>query len=83
MQHQQTTLNNGLRIITAERPQTETVSLGIWVNTGSAYESKEINGISHFVEHMVFKGSEKRNSVQISEEMVETLFECLNNNHWN
>lgn len=69
MQHQQTTLNNGLRIITAERPQTETVSLGIWVNTGSAYESKEINGISHFVEHMVFKGSEKRNSVQISEEI--------------
>ncbi|MBQ7304464.1 MAG: insulinase family protein [Alphaproteobacteria bacterium] len=69
MQHQQTILNNGLRIITAERPQTETVSLGIWVNTGSAYETQEINGISHFVEHMVFKGSEKRNSIQISEEI--------------
>ncbi len=69
MQHKQTTLKNGLRIITSERPQTETVSLGIWVNTGSAYETKEINGISHFVEHMVFKGSEKRNSVQISEEI--------------
>ncbi len=69
MQHQQTILNNGLKIITAERPQTETVSLGIWVNTGSAYETQEINGISHFVEHMVFKGSEKRNSIQISEEI--------------
>ena len=69
MQHQQTILENGLRIITAERPQTETVSLGIWVKTGAAYEKQEINGISHFVEHMVFKGSKKRNSVQISEEI--------------
>ena len=69
MEHKLTTLKNGLRIITSERPQTETVSLGIWVNTGSAYETKEINGISHFVEHMVFKGSKKRTSVQISEEI--------------
>ena len=69
MQHQQTILENGLRIITAERPQNETVSLGIWVNTGSAYETEDINGVSHFVEHMVFKGSKKRNSIQISEEI--------------
>ena len=69
MQHQLTILDNGLRIITSEREHSETVSLGIWVNTGAAYEDKEINGISHFVEHMVFKGSEKRNSVQISEEI--------------
>ena len=69
MQHQQTILENGLRIITAERPQTETVSLGIWVKTGAAYETQEMNGISHFVEHMVFKGSKKRNSIQISEEI--------------
>ncbi len=69
MQHQQTILENGLRIITAERPQSETVSLGIWVNTGSAYETEDINGVSHFVEHMVFKGSKKRNSIQISEEI--------------
>lgn len=69
MQYLQTTLENGLRILTVERPQTETVSLGIWVNTGAAYENKEVNGISHFVEHMVFKGSKKRNSVQISEDI--------------
>lgn len=69
MQIKQTTLKNGLRIITSERPQNETVSLGIWVNTGSAYETEEINGISHFVEHMVFKGTQKRTSLQISEEI--------------
>ena len=69
MEHKITTLDNGLRVITAERPQNETVSLGIWVNTGSAYEQTNVNGISHFVEHMVFKGSKKRNSTQISEEI--------------
>ena len=69
MEHKLTTLDNGLRIVTSERPQNESVSLGIWVNTGAAYETEEINGISHFVEHMVFKGSKKRSSVQISEEI--------------
>lgn len=69
MQTKQTTLSNGLRIVTSERPQNETVSLGIWVNTGSAYETEDINGISHFVEHMVFKGTKKRTSLQISEEI--------------
>lgn len=69
MDIRQTTLKNGLRIITAERPQIETVSLGIWVHTGSAEESAENNGISHFIEHMVFKGTSKRNSLQISEDI--------------
>lgn len=69
MEIKQTTLKNGLRVITAERPQIESVSLGIWVNTGSALETKEDNGISHFIEHMVFKGTKKRNSLQISEDI--------------
>lgn len=69
MQVDLTTLKNGLRVVTVARPQTETVSLGIWINTGSAYESSDINGISHFVEHMVFKGTQKRNSLQISEDI--------------
>ena len=54
-----TTLSNGLRIITSERPQLETVSLGAWVKTGSAYETKQNNGISHFLEHLMFKGTHK------------------------
>ncbi|MBR1601116.1 MAG: insulinase family protein [Alphaproteobacteria bacterium] len=69
MQVNLTTLKNGLRVATVERPQTETVSLGIWTNTGSAYETTDVNGISHFVEHMVFKGTQKRNSLQISEDI--------------
>lgn len=69
MQVNLTTLSNGLRVLTVERPQTETVSLGIWVNTGSAYETEDINGISHFIEHMVFKGTQKRNALQISEDI--------------
>lgn len=64
-----TTLSNGLRIITMERPHLETVSLGIWVKTGSAYEQQSDNGISHFLEHMSFKGTKKRTSLQISEEI--------------
>ena len=64
-----TILKNGLKIITANRPQTESVSLGFWVRTGSAYETKEENGISHFIEHMVFKGTKNRTSKQISEEI--------------
>ena len=64
-----TTLSNGLRIITSERPQLETVSLGVWVRTGSAYEKKENNGISHFLEHMSFKGTKTRTALQISEEI--------------
>ena len=64
-----TTLPNGLRIITANRPHTESVSLGFWVRSGSASEKKEENGISHFIEHMVFKGTKTRTSRQISEEI--------------
>ena len=69
MNSQITTLSNGLRIITSERPQLETVSLGIWVRTGSAYETKQNNGISHFLEHMSFKGTNTRTALQISEEI--------------
>ena len=69
MEIKQTTLSNGLKVITAERPQIETVSLGVWVNTGAAAESEEDNGISHFIEHMVFKGTKKRTSLQISEDI--------------
>ncbi len=64
-----TTLNNGLRIATIENKQLETVALGIWINTGSAYETEKEGGISHFVEHMVFKGTAKRDYLAISEDI--------------
>ena len=69
MQSQLTTLKNGLRIITSNFPQLESVSLGLWVQTGSAYEKEEDNGISHFLEHMSFKGTKTRSALQISEEI--------------
>lgn len=69
MEIKQSTLRNGLKVISAPRPQIESVSFGIWVNTGSADENVEVNGISHFIEHMVFKGTKKRNSLQISEDI--------------
>lgn len=69
MQSQITTLKNGLRIITSNFPQLESVSLGIWVKTGSACETPETNGISHFLEHMSFKGTKTRTALQISEEI--------------
>jgi len=63
------TLKNGLRIATDTLPSVETVSLGIWVGAGSRFETKENNGVAHFLEHMAFKGTKKRNAIQIAEEI--------------
>ncbi len=63
-----TTLTNGLRIAVDEMKDVETVSVGVFVNTGSRNETPEINGISHFLEHMAFKGTKKRTARQIAEE---------------
>ena len=62
------TLKNGLRVAADEMKEVETVSVGVFVNTGSRNESLEINGISHFLEHMAFKGTKKRTAQQIAEE---------------
>lgn len=58
--YKKTTLPNGLRIITVPMENTKTVTVLVLVATGSKYETKEINGISHFLEHMIFKGTKKR-----------------------
>lgn len=58
--YKKTTLPNGLRIITVPMADTKTVTVLVLVATGSKYETKEINGISHFLEHMTFKGTSKR-----------------------
>lgn len=58
--YKKTILPNGLRIITVPMPNTQTVTVLVLVATGSKYEIKEINGISHFLEHMMFKGTKKR-----------------------
>jgi len=51
---------SGLRVLTVPMPSLESVTLTVWVKTGSRNEEKKVGGISHFLEHMVFKGSEKR-----------------------
>ncbi len=58
--HKQVTLKNGLRIITVPQNSTQAVTVLVLVATGSKYENKKINGISHFLEHMFFKGTTKR-----------------------
>lgn len=65
----QTTLPNGLLVLTERMPHVNSVSVGVWVRTGSRDESPERNGISHFVEHMVFKGSEGRTAQEIAREV--------------
>lgn len=65
---EKTTLKNGLRIITVPQKSTQAVTILVLVKTGSKYETKEINGISHFLEHMFFKGTKKRpNTIAIAE----------------
>ncbi len=66
-----TTLKNGLRIITVPQRNTRTVTTLILVGTGSKYETKEINGISHFLEHMFFKGTKKRPSKMAISEILD------------
>src|SRR5918999_6339898 len=64
-----TVLDNGIRIVSHEMPEHRSVSLGIWVESGSRHETDPQNGISHFIEHLLFKGTERRSAAQIAEEM--------------
>ena len=64
--YQKTTLSNGVRVITETIPSVRSISVGVWVFTGSRDESAELSGISHFIEHMVFKGTKKRRMHQIA-----------------
>lgn len=67
--YRKTVLENGVRIISERLDYFRSVSLGIWVNAGSREEIPEENGISHFIEHMIFKGTENRNAFQIAKQL--------------
>ena len=60
-------LDNGIKILTEEIPHVRSVSIGVWVTTGSIYESESLSGISHFIEHMMFKGTSRRSAKEIAE----------------
>jgi len=61
-----TRLKNGVRVITEVMPHVRSVSVGVWVGTGSRRESPEQNGITHFIEHMLFKGTSRRSAEEIA-----------------
>ena len=63
--YHRTELANGLRIVSAPRWGAESVAIGIWIGVGARYEPDRINGISHFLEHLIFKGTAQRSSRQI------------------
>src|SRR6478609_8450737 len=67
-EYEKTTLPNGLRVVTATMPHTRSAAVQLYMGVGARHEDPRVSGVSHFVEHMVFKGTERRpNPVQISE----------------
>ena len=69
MVYQTTKLKNGIRVATCEMPQMKSVSVGIWVAIGGRHEPEEHCGISHFLEHLLFKGTKTRNAQRLTEEV--------------
>src|SRR3546814_1986877 len=64
-----TRLPSGLTVATDSMPGVATVSLGAWIGAGTRHEAPELNGIAHLLEHMVFKGTERRSAQAIAEEI--------------
>jgi len=64
-----TTLPNGLRVATESNLASKTATVGVWIDAGSRFESDETNGTAHFLEHMIFKGTEKRGVRELEEEI--------------
>lgn len=62
-------LNNGIRVITENIPHAHSVSIGIWVTNGSRHDRRELNGVAHFIEHLLFKGTAKRSALDIAREI--------------
>ena len=76
--YQKTTLDNGLRLITATMPHTRSVSIGFFIGTGSRYEAEAQAGISHFIEHLCFKGTSKRPTAREISTPIEGVGGILN-----
>ncbi len=62
-----TTLDSGLRVVTEFMPQVESVSCGIWIGAGARHEPADMNGVSHLLEHMIFKGTDRRSAQDIAD----------------
>lgn len=64
-----TILDNGIRVISEALPHANSVSIGIWVANGSRHERRESNGVAHFIEHLLFKGTSRRSALDIAREI--------------
>lgn len=64
-----TKLDNGMRVATEIMPSVQTASVGVWVDVGARHEREEVNGVAHMLEHMAFKGTERRTARVIAEEI--------------
>ncbi len=64
--YRKTVLSNGLRVVTEKIPSVRSITLGVWMDVGSRNETKDENGVSHLIEHMLFKGTKKRTSKDIA-----------------
>jgi predicted Zn-dependent peptidase len=73
MDYKLQTLPSGLKLLTVPMPGLESVTVTVWVKTGSRFEELKTNGISHFLEHMVFKGSKKRPTAKAISEVVDAI----------
>ena len=67
--YESTTLENGLGVVTVPMRERDSVAVAVWVRTGGRYEPHKISGVSHFLEHMLFKGTKRRTTRQIKEEI--------------
>src|ERR1700694_4633487 len=73
-----TVLQNGLRIVSSSLPHNRSVSISIFIGAGSRYESDDIAGVSHFLEHMLFKGTRRRPTAQEISSEIEGLGGIMN-----
>ena len=76
--YQKTVLPNGLRVLTSNMPHVRSVSISVFIGAGSRYESSEKAGISHFVEHLLFKGTQQRPTSNAIAEAIEGIGGVLN-----
>src|SRR4030066_1456308 len=76
--YQKTTLDNGLRIVTSTMPHPRAVCVSMFIGAGSRYELPEQAGLSHFVEHLCFKGTEKRPTAKEISETIDCIGGVLN-----
>jgi len=67
--YHKSTLPNGIRVVSERLPHLKSISLGVWIGTGSRHESMDNHGISHFIEHLIFKGTERRSAQELAEEV--------------